>query len=414
MVALPHQQAELRIQQATATLICTQPFFACMLFRLRKVPDPTAKTLWTDGTFLGYNPRYVLEIARDELVGVLAHEVMHVAALHPWRQEARDNDAWNVACDQVVNAIVLAAGLVLPAGCVPGVSGKSAEELYVPPAPSSGGGRGKEEAKGSGAGGATAGPPPPPAAGDQPSLPSASPSPTGCGEVRAPKHADGHSLSPAERNRQVEEVKVAVQQALTAAKRAGSVPAGLERLVEEVMDPRVPWREVLARFIDDQSRHDYSWVRPNRRFLGGGVILPSLWSPAYGRIVMGCDTSGSISRDALKEVCGEVLGAMEAYQERGQSPTLTVAWFDEVVYPQIVEEPEELHPRGGGGTNFGVVFDWLVSEEEPPRAIVMVTDGWCNKYGTDPRLPVLWVLTKKNSSFAPPFGEVVCTLTDRQ
>lgn len=413
MVALLHDKAALRIMQATTTLVCTHPFFAAMLFRLLKRPDPTAKTMWTDGTHLGYNPDWVLEIPRDELVGVLAHEVMHVAALHPWRQGGRENGAWNVACDQVVNVIVTGAGLVLPRGAVPGVPGKSAEDLYVPPPPPSGGG-GQGPANGTGgtntngspsaAPGASA----PGAQGD-----SAADDPSGCGEVREPKHADGSSLSEAERNQQVQAARIAVQQALTAAQRAGNVPAGLERLVEEVMEPQVPWKELLARFIDDQSRHDYSWLRPNRRFISGGLILPSLWSPAYGRIVMACDTSGSISEEALRGVCGEILGAMEAYQERGQSPTVTVAWFDHAVYPQVVEAPDELKPQGGGGTSFGVVFRWLKEQDEQPRAIVVVTDGWCYDYGDgDPGLPVLWVLTRKNSSFAPPFGEVACTLNN--
>ena len=300
---------------------------------------------------------------------------------------------------------------MLPAGSVPGVPGKSPEELYVHPPENAGGG--KEGAK--------------PAASTVPRNPAASPTssnggpppggqgagpqdPGGCGEVREPKHADGSPLSPAQRNRQVEEVKIAVRQAMIAAQRAGNVPAGLERFVEEALEPQVPWKEVLARFIDDQSRHDYSWTRPNRRYVGGGIVLPSLWSPAFGRIVMGCDTSGSISKEALREVCGEILGAMSTYEERGQSPSLTVAWFDHAVYPQTVEEPEELQPKGGGGTSFGVVFEWLRRLDEQPRAIVMVTDGCCQQFGEDPEIPVLWVLTRKNSRFAPVFGEVTYTL----
>jgi predicted metal-dependent peptidase len=412
MVALAHAEAELRIRQATTTLVCTQPFFACMLFRLRKRADPAAKTLWTDGTYLGYNPSYVLEIGRDELVGVLAHEVMHVAGLHPWRQQGRDNGAWNVACDQVVNAIVTEAGLMLPAGCIPGVSGKSAEELYVPPTPAPEGGGGGNENAQPGTANPNASQSSPSATGGGTHSPPAdsAPDPLGCGEVRAPIHEDGRPLSEAEHNQQVREAKIAVQQALVAAQRAGNVPAGLERFVDEALEPQVPWKEILARFLDDQSRHDYSWTRPNRRFLGGGVIMPSLWSPAYGRVVMGCDTSGSMSKDALREVCGEILGAMEAYMDRGQSPELTVAWFDHAVYEQVVEEPEELQPRGGGGTSFGVVFAWLAQQEEPPRAIVMVTDGWCHDYGTEPGIPVLWVLTRKNTAFKPPFGELTYTL----
>jgi predicted metal-dependent peptidase len=404
MVTLPHREAELRIAQATTTLITTQPFFAVLLFRLRKVADPTAKTMWTDGIYLGYNPSFVLSIHRDELVGVLAHEVIHVAGLHPWRQGARDNGAWNVACDQVANALLADVKLVLPAGCIPGIPGKSPEELYVAPPPSAQGGASQGSGSAPSPGNSPARHVDPQAA-DPPDT-----DPGGCGEVRAPSRPDGTPLSEGERTQQMEEVRVAVQQAMNAATRAGAVPAGLKRLVDEAVDPQIPWREILAQFVDAQSRHDFSWVHPNRRYAGSGIILPSLWSPAYGQIVMGCDTSGSVSKDQLREICGEVIGALEAYEERGQTPTLTVAWFDSEVYPQTVESAEELDPQGGGGTKFSVVFEWVVEQEEHPRGIVMVTDGHCSDYGNDPGIPVLWVLTQKNARFSPPFGDLAYTL----
>jgi predicted metal-dependent peptidase len=231
-----------------------------------------------------------------------------------------------------------------------------------------------------------------------------------CGEVRPPTTPDGTAPSQAQRTKQEESIRIAVQQALTAARRAGNVPAGIERLAAETLEQQIPWREVLARFIDDQSRHDYSWMRPNRRHLSSGILLPSLWSPAYGQIVMGCDTSGSVSEQQLREICSEVIGALEAYEERGQAPTLCVAWFDAKVYPQTVESADDLEPHGGGGTRFSVVFDWVADQEEQPRGVVMVTDGHSSDFGTDPGLPVLWVLTAPHRRFRPPFGEVAFTL----
>jgi len=417
MTSLSHRAAELRIVQAQTTLITLQPFFAIMLFRLDKVADPSAETLWTDGRRLGYNPAYVLGLPRDRLVGVLAHEVVHVAGLHPYRQGTRDNRQWNVACDHVANAVVEDAGFVLPDGALLAIRDRCPEELYAaPPPPPAGGSRGADSkaspSSGSGA------PPSAPAAPGTRSTTDPTPDPSGgggrsdvsCGEVRPPTHPDGTALSQAERTRQIEQIRITVQQALTAARRAGSVPAGIERLAAETLEPQIPWREVLARFIDDQARHDYSWMRPNRRHLCDGILLPSLWSPAYGRIVMGCDTSGSVSKKQLRDICSEVIGALEAYEERGQPPTLTLAWFDAKVYPQTVESAEELEPQGGGGTRFSVVFEWVSELDEQPRGVVMVTDGHSSDFGTDPGIPVLWVLTAPHRRFRPPFGEVAFTL----
>jgi predicted metal-dependent peptidase len=369
---------ELALDRAYVVLVCAHPFFATILLRLKRVEDTTAPTMWTDGKSLGYNPDFVLKLSRDELVGVLAHEVLHVAGLHPFRRGARKPRAWNIACDAVVNHIVQESSLKLPSGCIPAVAGKSAEECYVDS---------PEDGKGGN-------------------------DPGGCGEVRDPTNGNGDAMTEAELDQATQEAKVLVQQAVNAAKRAGKFPAGLKRFADEAMEPRVPWREILARFIDGQAKNDYSWGRPNRRYLSAGILLPSLWSPGYGKIMFGCDTSGSIDQGQLKEICSEVLGCLELYTERGESPELTVAWFDHAVYPQTVNDADELEPKGGGGTSFAVVFDYMREAGEQPKAVVMVTDGYCSDFGEAPECPVLWVLTQQNRGFVPPFGELACVLND--
>jgi predicted metal-dependent peptidase len=141
-------------------------------------------------------------------------------------------------------------------------------------------------------------------------------------------------------------------------------------------------------------------------------LFPSLWSETWGRVAFGCDTSGSIDQAQLKDICVEVLEVLECYAERGQDPELTVCWFDHAVYPQVVTDAADLDPKGGGGTSFGVVMDWVAKEEPLPRALVMVTDGCCNDYGEDPGIPVLWVLTRRYGTFQPPFGELTCILNN--
>lgn len=367
---------ELKMAQAVTVLVCSHPFFATLLLKLTRVEDPTAPTMWTDGRHIGYNPTFVEKLSRDELMGVLAHEVLHVANLHHLRRGTRNPRAWNVATDAAINHIVKEAGMSLPAGCIPPIANKSSEEIYV----------------------------------DLPEMPDGNADPGGTGEIRDLKNGDGTALSDAQREQAVSETKVAVQQAANAAKRAGKLPAGLKRFIDDVLEPKVPWKEILSRFIDGSSRHDYSWARPNKRYIDLGMILPSLWSPGYGQVMLGCDTSGSIDQGQLKDICGEVLGCLEMYAERGQPAQLTVAWFDHAVYPQTVECADDLQPRGGGGTSFRVVMEYLAESGEYPKALIMVTDGCCSDFGNAPPMPVLWVLTHRNPSFTPPFGEIACTL----
>ena len=377
-----NRNTEVKLAQAYTNIICNMPFFASILLRLERREDTTAPTMWTDGKNLGINPAFVDTLTLDELIGVLCHEVLHVTNLHPWRRGSRKPMAWNIACDKAVNQIVKDAGLVLPKDCIPPVPNKASEELYNE-ADESGGAGGKWIQQNT---------------------------PGGAGEVRDPTNPDGSALSETERELQETEAKVTIQQAVNAAKRAGKLPAGLERLVSEMMEPKVPWREILARFVDGSAREDYCWSRPNPRYMSRGLILPSLYSPGYGLILMACDTSGSIDHGTLKEICSEVLGCLAMYQEKGQDPELDVLWCDTQVHAQKITDADELRPKGGGGTSFAPVFKYVDKHGLDPRAIIYVTDGYCDDFGEQPACPTLWVLTQKNREFKPPFGEIACVL----
>lgn len=361
------------LSRAYTQLICRHPFYAMVLLRLRRVEDLTAPTMWTDGKSLGYNPAFVARLSDAELVGVLAHEVMHVVGLHPWRIAHRELRRWNIACDAVINHIVVASGLSLPSGCVPGVADTTPEAMYerIPPQPPEGGGG------------------------------------EGIGGVR---QAPGNE---AQRNESMQEARVMIRQALAAAKAAGNLPAGLDRFCDQALETKVPWREVLARFLDSWAKIDYSWSRPNMRYAASGFILPSLWAESYGSIVIGADTSGSVGNAELRETASEILGALACYAERGQVPQATVAWFDHAVYPQDVADVDsmmDLKPQGGGGTSFRVVFDWIAAQETQPKCCIMITDGYSNDFGPEPSVPVLWVLTAPHPNFVPPFGTITCIL----
>ena len=370
-------QLKLALDRAYTELICSQPFFASMLLHLRRVEDWSCPTMWTDGTRLGYNPQFVLELPADELRGVLAHEVVHVASLHPWRRQTRRPKQWNVACDHVVNEIVIEAGFTLPEGAIAPVPDKSAEEVYQD-VPEGEGDQGE--------------------GGD----------PGGCGEVRDATNEDGSTMTQADRERAMQEARVRVQQAATAAKRRGTLPAGLARLVEEALDPQIPWKELLSRFIDGNTKHDLSWAHPNRRYLSQGLIVPGLWSPGFADVLFAADTSGSVSDTDLQQVCTEILACLELYQERGEDVELHMLWCDSEVYPQRISCWEDaLRPQGRGGTSFAPVFAHIEEHGLNPRAVVFATDGQCDDFGPPPPCPVLWVLTSDhNHRFAPPFGEV--------
>lgn len=354
-------------------------FFAVLAMRLRMRPDWDVDTAIVDGRTMGYNPEYFLRLTPAERLGVVIHEVMHCAMGHFRRQEGREQRRWNIAADLAINENLVAAGLQLPAGaCVPGVGlfgnmplGESAERYYDLLA--------KPDEGGQGPGGS--------GSGDD------SPDPGGCGGVRPPRDPAAAAASEAEWT-------VAVSQAATVARGRGDLPADIKRLVQEVVHRPCDWRALLRRFVSNNARNDYSWSRPNRRFLHAGLILPGVQSEQLGRVVVTVDTSGSIGPETLSKFADEISAILGSYDCE-----LRVLYHDYNVTAEqewrSTDGPLELTPVGGGGTSHCPVFERI--EEDPPSCVICLTDGY-TMYPPQPDVPVLWAMTTDQVG---PFGETV-------
>tara|TARA_Y100000310_G_scaffold345399_1_gene464471 strand:+ start:1205 stop:2467 length:1263 start_codon:yes stop_codon:yes gene_type:complete len=411
-----------KIDKAMTQLLINHPFFATILLRMERVEAPERPTMSTDGKHLWYNSEFVESLSTEELMGVLCHEALHPAMAHHLRKNRREHWQWNRACDYAINPIVLDAELKMPDDCLyeKEYRDMSAEEIYNkldpteddPSTTPSGGGEGEEGDQSQGQG------PPPPPDKDQDEQPS-SPEEEESGEKKAPKGTPqwgqveepvndmGQSLSPSEMREREEEIKLTIQEAAMAAKRQGKLPAGVERMIEELMEPKLDWRAILARWAGDFARVDYSFRFPNKKFIQSGFIMPSLKSETIGKVIFAIDTSGSMSQDDIKDVLGEVCGVMREYERDGVDQSIKVLWADTEVHEQDVTDPSEFKPKGRGGTEYEPVFDHIKENGLNPKAVVYLTDGYCDDFDYDPGCPVLWGLTKKLRSFKPPFGEVM-------
>lgn len=368
-----------KITKAKVQLILNQPFFATLVLKLQWIENPNIKTMETNGQWVKYNPDFVDKKSMDELVGVMCHEVLHPANLHHTRRQGRDPGRWNKACDMAINPLIIASGLKLPAEALQNPFGdKSAEEIYnlLPPDDNdSGSGQGQGQ-QGGGA-----------------------PDPGGCGAV-----TDAPAQSESEITEIEADMKQTLAQAATIAKQQGKLPAGLERLVQEILEPKISWQEVLARFLTILAKNDYSFKRPSPRYAHMGIYLPVMESPETGNIVLMVDTSGSIAGKEFSQFAGEIQGIMNDY-----SQPLQVLYVDaELAGLQEIEpdEPLVLDPKGGGGTDFRPGFEYLDKQGITPAAVVYLTDGECSSFPPAPDFPVLWAILD-NSHFEPPFGEVV-------
>ncbi len=407
-----------RIQRARTLLILDHPFFGSLVMRMPMIRDDNVETLSTNGKRIRYNEEFVGTLTDPELMGVLAHEVLHVANGHAWRQGKREHDRWNKAADYAINGVLVEAGLTLPACALhsppPTASAEAWYERLAPPPPEDGNGEPDQNSTDSpengvgtptADGGVQGHSPTPPNATDAVcggSTGSVAPSPTsdpgGCGAVEA------ENLTDTEQADLAAEWSVAVVQAAMAAQCQGHLPAGLSRLVQTLVDPRVPWRVLLRDFVERSARNDYTWSRPNRRYAGLGVVLPSLISEELPEIVVAIDTSGSIGPAILDQFAAEVSAVLGEYDT-----TIHVVYCDaRVAGTEVVTRadlPLKLTPQGGGGTAFAPVFSWVQGQGLTPACLIYLTDLYGSSPTQEPEYPVLWVCNH-NQPRTVPFGMV--------
>ncbi len=364
-----------KISSAKTAIVLDQPFFGSLVCNLKFTEDTQCDTAWTDGTTLGYNPAYVDSLTHAELVGLICHETLHCASGHPFRRDARDPKKFNVACDLAINQIVTEAGMTLPQGSLTAnvdQHGKSAEWIYdrlpdMPPDPNDG--------QGSGAPGEVRD----------------SPSPDGDGDAQDSPNSE-------------QDWQQITRQAAQQAKAMGSLPSGLARFAKDAVQPKVDWKSVLRRFVQQNAKSDYTWSRPSSRYASQDIYLPSLQSEDMPPIAIAVDTSGSMDDVALQAAKAEVLAVMSE-----TNPTrIDVLYADaRVASHDIFERGEDIifKPAGGGGTDFRPVFDAIGEMDEQPCCVIYITDlcgTFPNEAPDGP--PVLWVT---DTDLVAPFGDTI-------
>lgn len=376
------QDAAQAITRARATLILDQPFFGALALRLVPVERWDTPTAAVDGVHLFYNPVWFLGLSEPERQTVMAHEVLHCVLEHIGRVQSRNHEKWCSATDYAVNLILKDAGFVEPACgwlCDKQYADMSAEHIYtLLPDPPDGQGH--------------------PGAGE----------PGGAlDEVLAtgvaPEGAEAGSQTVPDPQQLSREWAVATISAAAAAQGCGTLPASLQRLVDAKTAPQVDWQTMLRRFLTERVNDDYSWARPNRRMLVYNVYLPSLYRESFGHAVIAVDTSGSIDGPTLAAFGSEIDAFAAALRPR----KLTVVYCDAVVQHIDVYEagdPVVLTPHGGGGTAFEPVFDFVEALDEPPSALVYLTDLMGPTGFAAPDYPVLWCCT---TTAVGPWGETL-------
>jgi predicted metal-dependent peptidase len=346
-------------------------------------------TAGTNGKAFFWNPDFVATLTADELLGVMAHEVMHMALKHSLRRYNRNPIVWNWACDYAINPIVTECGMTLPKGGLldPNYKGMSADAIYNLLM--------KEQDK---------------HGRDPDGEKDSDPDKRGRGRGRGPGGKNGPDtmhgdvmdpgeMSPEERAKVERGVRQRVAQAAMVARMAGKLTGSLEAMVGAILNPTVPWPDLLRDYMTRVSKDDESWQRRNRRYTD--VILPARWSQRMGEIVIIGDTSGSVTEEELNKVAAEVNAIAE-----GVRPELVrVVWADTEVKREETFEPGEpikLHPLGRGGTDMRVPLEHV--ERYDAQVVVLITDGHTPWPSAEPPYPLIVCCTTQTDV---PIGSVV-------
>ena len=381
---------ETKLSAARTRLILDRPFLGALVLRLpMKAAKPErCKSIGTDVRALYYNPEYIEHLTLDQTQFVLAHEALHCALSHFARRQHRVKHRWDIACDLAINPLLIKEGMKPPPGVLinSGYEGMMAEEIYPyieddmedethddhfyseeDNKDKSGGASLPDENDDSG--------------GD-----------SGAGE--AEQESDGGDPQPLSEKEQ-EQLSVQWQQRLAGAAQqalqAGKLGSNMARLVEHLLQPQLPWRMLLARYMTAVARDDYSYQRPSRR--EGEAILPSLRS-AQVDVVVVLDTSGSIKDKELQEFVSEIDAIKGQMRAR-----LTLHACDAALCkngPWLYEPWEEFtlpaDIYGRGGTRFTPAFEWLDQEGRRPDLLVYFTDADGQFPKAEPGFPVLWLV----------------------
>lgn len=408
-----------QIQKARVQLVMNHPFFGQIALHLHLRETHAIPTLAVSTKSMFFNPDYVAKLSSEAVVSAVMHEVMHRVLLCHERLGSRDIKIWNMAQDYCINYILKQSGIHLEPGWLYDEElGKlDADEVYRKlmesaikiPMIGIGSGKGDGNEDDDASGGKSQGDkdgdgdeddgegqavPDPDEANDHQDC--------GCGWIAPPEEP----MTESNRNANEAEMKRIIAAAATIQRMAGNTPAGLERFIDSLLHPKVDWRSVLRQFVEQRAKNDYNWMRPNRRYIGGGLYLPSLDSLETGELVIAVDSSGS-TMGMMNQFIAELSGILEMCR-----PTkVYVVYCDAAVgsYEEFGPDdlPLKVHVTGGGGTRFSPMFEWVQEQGIYPRAMIYLTDLECNDYPDDePDYPVLWAYMGSHGT-TPPFGQVV-------
>ncbi len=396
----PKLDREVREKLITARvgLLLRASFFGNLATRLKLVnADEWCSTAATDGRNFYYNSRFIDMLRPKEIEFLFGHEVLHCVYDHFGRRGDRDPMLFNVANDFAVNGDLKkhrVGEFITSVPCLYDAKyeGKSSEEIYDDLYENAekislsdlvdkllddhldgeGDGEGEED-----------------------------------GDDKDGKGRGRPKLSAEERQKIRDEIKEAVLAAAAASDGAGNLPAGVKRLIQDMTAPKMNWRELLRMQLESTIKSDFTWMRASRRGWHMDAVMPGMKNDEMIDIAIGIDASGSIDERMLRDFLSEVQGIMDQFQ----AYRIHIFTFDTRVYNPATYNSDNLDTicdyevKGGGGTDFDAIYNYLKEEQIEPKRLVVFTDGYpFGSWGDENYADTVWII-HGNTTVVPPWGQ---------
>ena len=395
-----------KLSAARTRLVLDNPFLGTLVLQLPLTPVDAdwCPTTATDAKKFYYNPEYIEQLSLKQTQFILSHEALHCALSHFARRNHREKPRWDIACDFAVNGILISDGLIPPMGALHNLvfDDLSAEEIYPTiesnsdektidnhvyddqkntadssrqnqPANNDENGNENENR-------------------DEHEL------------VNPNKKAPPPSLDPAEQKSLSILWQKRTATAAQQAKMAGKLSEVMNRIVGHLLQPSIPWQQLLSQYMTMFARDDYNYTRPSNR-RDESIIFPSLRSSQIN-VVVALDTSGSISDKEIQSFASEIDAIKGQIRARLTLLTCDTAlsnecpWFFEPW--DFFEMPLKI--SGGRTTSFEPVFHWINQQDTQPDVLIYFTDGYGKFPPHQPAFPVIWLIKGKNTV---PWGQKI-------
>jgi len=396
-------QTEEKLTTARVGLLLKAPFFGNMATRMKLIDaSEWCPTAATDGRNFFYNKDFVEKLSTKKLEFLFGHEIGHCVFDHFGRAGSRDRQLCNIAQDYAINIILKdeKIGDVIDEVKIcldPKYRGLAWEEIYdslYEEADKIGMDELLEQLGD--------------LLDDHINGDTGSDSPESQGQGNGKDKKGKPILSKEDKQKIKDEIKEAMIQSAAAAG-AGKTPAAIQRLIKDLTEPKMNWREILRMNIQSLIRNDYSFTRPSRKGWASGVILPGLLNDETIDVAVCIDMSGSIGMDDATVFLTEIKGIMDQYEDYN----VKIWCFDTEVYnyaefsADAGDGIETYEPKGGGGTEFMVNWDFMKENGIEPKKLIMFTDGYpWGSWGDENYCDTLFVV-KGNTTAESPFGQTV-------